>query len=52
MRVPFCPFLEGDDKMLAAKKRKKNIYIYTYITKNLKSLTYRTQQYLSALCKH
>ena len=38
MRVPFCPFLEGDDKMLAAKKRKKkkNIYIYTYITKILK----------------
>lgn len=29
MRVPFCPFLEGDDKMLAAKKRKKkNIYIH------------------------
>ena len=37
MRVPFCPLLEGDDKMLAAKRRKeKNIYIYTYITKILK----------------
>ena len=32
MRVPFCPFLEGDDKMLAAKKRKKKkIHIYIHI---------------------
>ena len=42
MMVPFCPLLEGDDKMLAAKMRETKTKICIYY-KNLKSLTYKTQ---------